>query len=113
MVEKVEEFVGDYSMACSFRSLEDNLLWAFASFYGPNLDSDHCLLCEELVRIISWWNLPTCIGGDFNVIRFLSERSSSCRLGSAKLEFSKFIPEMCLTDLPLMGGAFTWSNKHT
>lgn len=44
VVEKLEEFVREYTMACSFLSVKDNFLWAFASVYGPNLDSDKRLM---------------------------------------------------------------------
>jgi hypothetical protein len=29
---------------------------------------------EELAGIISWWESPWCIGGDFNATRFPSEK---------------------------------------
>lgn len=67
VVEKVKEFVANFTMACSFRSVEDNLLWAFTEVYGLNMDNECCLLWEELVGVLSWWNLPMCIGGDFNI----------------------------------------------
>lgn len=60
----------------------------------------------------AWWNLPTSIGGDFNVIRFPSERSSGGRLTRAMEEFSNFIRENLLVDLPMIGGDFTWSSNR-
>jgi hypothetical protein len=46
--------------------------------------------------------------GDFNVTRFPSERSGvACRL--AMSDFSDFLHEQGLLDLPLAGGLFTWS----
>ena len=35
---------------------------------------------EELADLNSWWNLPWCVGEDFNLVRFPSER-----LGAEKL----------------------------
>jgi len=56
------------------------MLWINSSgllqvFMGPNSGNDRRLLWDELAGIISWWNMPWCIGGDFNVTRFPSERS--------------------------------------
>jgi hypothetical protein len=60
----------------------------------------------------SWWELPRCIGGDFNVTCFPVEISRDVRLSAAMLEFSDFISEQGLMDLPLVGGSFTWSNNQ-
>lgn len=35
--------------------------------YGPNSDRDVRLLWDELFGLLSWWNLPWCTRGDFNV----------------------------------------------
>jgi len=99
-------------VACSFRSVADNFAWAFAGVYGPNLDSLRSSLWDELAGLSSWWELPWCIGGDFNVTRFPAERSRDVRLNAAMMEFSNFIFEQDLMDLPLTGGPFTWSNNQ-
>lgn len=46
------EFVGDYTMACSFKSLEDNFMWVFSGMYGLNEDRNRHLFWEELVKYI-------------------------------------------------------------
>ena len=56
--------------------------------------------------------MPWCVGGDFNVTRFPSERSGNACLDAAMMEFSKFISDQGLMDLPLAGGCFTWSISH-
>jgi hypothetical protein len=61
--------------------------------YGPNNDNDRKLLCDELVGIMSWLEKPWCIGGDFNAIRYPSERSGDIRLSLAMREFLDFIFE--------------------
>lgn len=54
--------------------------------------------------------LVGCIGGDFNVTRFPSERSGDSSSGSAMSDFSALLFELDLVDLPLAWGDFTWSN---
>ncbi|KAG2671361.1 hypothetical protein I3760_14G131900 [Carya illinoinensis] len=44
VVEKIEEFVGVYLVACSFTSVADDFMWVFAGVYGPNLDHERRLL---------------------------------------------------------------------
>ena len=113
VVEKVEEYIGSFLIACAFKCVSDGFSWAFAGVYGPNLDSDRSMLWDELVGVYSWWELPWCIGGDFNVVRFQSECSGSRRLRPASLEFSECIFDLNLIDLPLVGGGATWSNNQS
>jgi hypothetical protein len=54
--------------------------------------------------------VPWCIGGDFNATRFPSERLGNHRYAPSMEEFSRFIFDHGLMDIPLMGGQFTWSN---
>jgi len=112
VVEKVEERIGEFIVACSFRNVEDGFSWAFAVVYGPNSSCDRRGLWEELAGLISWWNLPWCIGGDFDVSRFLSERLGEAHLCPAMVEFSDFIFDLGLMAIPLVGGNFTWSNNR-
>jgi exonuclease III len=67
VVEKVDECVGVYSLAVSFRNIANHSTWAVASVYGPNLNRDRRLLWDELAGLLIWWNLTWCIGGEFNV----------------------------------------------
>jgi hypothetical protein len=36
--------------------------------YGPNDDVERRGLWEELAGLMSMWELPWCMGGDFNVV---------------------------------------------
>jgi len=100
VVEKIDECVGEFTLAILFRNVEDYFSWAFAGIYGPNSDGDGRFLWDELAGLLSWWNFPWCIGRAFNITRFPSER-----LGA------DFIFYHGLMDLPLVGGKFTWSNN--
>jgi hypothetical protein len=111
VVEKVEAYVGEFVVACSFKNVSDGFSWAFAGVYGPQSISSRRLLWEELAGLLSWWELPWCIGGDFNVTRFPNERSGVARFCPAMMEFSDFVSEQELMDLPLAGGTLTWSNS--
>ena len=48
--------------------------------------------------------------GDFNIVRFPSEQLGGSRLTLAMENFSEFIEELSLIDLPLEGGSYTWSS---
>jgi hypothetical protein len=61
VAKKIEE-CWEYFVACSFINV--------VGVYGPNYDCDRRFLGNELAGLLNWWNLPWCIGGDFNVTRF-------------------------------------------
>ena len=103
--------MGSFSVSCKFKSVVDQFSWKFTGVYGPNLVRDRWLLWEELFGLSSWWNIPWCVGGDFNVVRFPSERAGSTIFTATMRDFSDFIYEQGLIDIPLEGGIFTWSNS--
>lgn len=69
-------------------------------FYGMNW-----LVCKLVGLTLVHW-------GDFNVSRFLSERSSETLFCPVMEEFSYFIFEQGLMDVPLVSGLFAWSSNR-
>ena len=63
VLEKLEDVVGQFSVSCKFRNIEDNFEWDFSSVYSPIVDREKRLLLEEFAGLYSWWNLPWCVGG--------------------------------------------------
>ena len=119
VVEKIDEAVGDFSVSYRFRGVIDQFEWAFSGVYGPQTDRERSLMWDELVGLASWWGIPWCVGGDFNVIRFPTEKLG---WGGGKLSLqpcrifwnSPLISgSFGLLDIPLEGGSFTWSNNRT
>jgi len=78
--------------------LHDNFVWGPIGVYGLNDDNVRSALFEELGTFMSTWDIPWCLGGGFNVVRFPFERSSGGRLTFAMLEFSDFIDSCNLID---------------
>ena len=74
VVNKMEEAMGRFSVSCKFTSVEYQFIWAFTGVYGPNLQRDRRFLWKELCGLNSWWSVPWCVGGDFNVVRFPSKQ---------------------------------------
>ncbi|RVX21004.1 hypothetical protein CK203_002724 [Vitis vinifera] len=75
----------------------------FSGVYGPTMKRYREFFWEKLGVIRGLWNDPWCIGGDFNVIRFPSERSRDGRVSSSMRRFSEVIDDLDLRDLPLRG----------
>ena len=72
--------MGEFSIFCRFRNYEDDFVWVFTGVYGPCFGKEREGLCEELGAIKGLWNDSWCVGGDFNVVRFLVEDTSTSRL---------------------------------
>ena len=65
-----------------------------------------------MLKVFSWnvRGFNCCVGGDFNVLRFPSERSTGGRMSSAMFEFSGFIDSCNFIDFPLEGANYSWSS---
>ena len=74
VVEKVEEAVGRYSVSCKFKVVSSGLAWGFFGVYGSQRAAERRLMWEELAGVGVWWDVPWCVGGDFNTVRYPSER---------------------------------------
>ncbi|RVW47682.1 hypothetical protein CK203_095454 [Vitis vinifera] len=109
VLELVGLEVGIFSISCRFKNCEDGFMWFFTGVYGPTMKRYREPFWEELGAIRGLWSDPWCIGGDFNVIRFPSERSRVGRLSGSMRRFSEVLDELALRDLPLQGGPYTWS----
>lgn len=64
----------------------------------------------KLSDINALWDVPWCIGGDFNAIRFSQERRGGSKITRTMRGFNNFVKECALVDIPLQNTCFTWSN---
>ena len=87
----LEEAVSRFLVSCRFKNAVDKFEWAFTGVYGPNSDRNRRLLWEELSSLCNWWNMPWCVGGDFNIVQFPSEHSGCVSFTQAMHQFSDFI----------------------
>ena len=111
VVSKLEVCLGSFVATCSFRNVDDGLVWAFVGVYGSNRGNLRRLLWEELAGLMSLWEMPWCIGGDFNVTLYHSEGSGGARTRRAVTAFTEFTADQGHMNLPLSGRVSTWSNK--
>lgn len=58
------------------------------------------------------WNGAWCIGGDWNVIRYPSEKLGGSRITGDMRRFTDWINSHSLGDMPLSGASYTWSNHQ-
>ena len=112
VVAKTDDAIGHYSVSCKFQNVLDKREWAFLGVYGPQSDRERLLMWEELAGVAGWWGTPWCLGGDFNVVRFPTERLGAELFTPGMHDFSDFISSCGLMDISLEGGSFAWSNNR-
>ena len=76
IVELVDSKVGTYAVCIKFKSLLDDFVWGLIGVYDPNDVNLRHVFFDELKLFLSLWDIPWCLGGDFNVARSPLERSS-------------------------------------
>ncbi|RVW36184.1 Retrovirus-related Pol polyprotein from transposon RE2 [Vitis vinifera] len=82
----------------------DNKVLDVVGVYEPTLKRYREFFWEELRVIRGLQTDSWCNGGDFNVIRFPSERSREGRMSTSMRRFSEVIDELTLRDLLRQGG---------
>lgn len=108
-LEVSEMEVGQFSISCRIRNVEDGFVWLFTGVYGPFSREDREAFWGELGAIRGIWSDPWCIGGDFNVTLSQRDRSSQGRISGVMRRFAQIVDDLELIDLPLQGGVFSWS----
>lgn len=108
MVDKIDSLYGEHSVSCLFKDVETGIHWCFSGVYAPVNYGIGRGLWEELAGVKGIWEVPWCIGRDFNVVRFTQEQHGCNNISRDMKEFSDFIDDFGMLDLPLEGGCFTW-----
>ena len=108
-LEVLEMEMGQFSISCRLRNVEDGNAWIFPGVYRSFSKEDRGILWEELGAIRGIWDDPWCLGGDFNVTLSQREMSNQGRLTGAMRRFAQVVDELELLDLPMQGGLFSWS----
>ncbi|XP_077237086.1 uncharacterized protein LOC143878724 [Tasmannia lanceolata] len=104
---------GNHSLSVVLQRVEDASKVVFTGVYGPSLRVEKRRFWEELNVVRDRWVFPWCIGGDFNEIRFVGERSGCRRTTRNMVAFDDFIANHELVDLPLSGARFTWNRGES
>ena len=81
--------------------------------YGHNDRVGRYALFEEITQLVLAINKPILLLGDFNVILHSGERIGSFRCDRSMREFSEWIVELGLIDIPLHGVKFTWRRNES
>uniref|UniRef100_A0A2N9GTP0 Endonuclease/exonuclease/phosphatase domain-containing protein n=1 Tax=Fagus sylvatica TaxID=28930 RepID=A0A2N9GTP0_FAGSY len=86
---------------------------ALGGVYGPHDLSARRNFWDEMSGVESWWDVPWVVGGDFNVVRYPSERLGAVNITTPMQKFMDFISSTRLMDISMAEGRYTWSNSNS
>ena len=81
--------------------------------YGPADHSMSYIFLDELRNKIESCESPLLIGGDFNLMRYPSDKSTSNFSWPLADAFNAFIRDTAIREIPRIGARYTWTNRQT
>lgn len=78
--------------------------------YDPCRPQNKAEFWNELLQIRIQWGGPWLIGGNFNVIRFIHEKSRPNVITRSMRDFNDMINQCDLRDSPLLRAKYTWTD---
>jgi hypothetical protein len=86
--------------------------WWLTCVYGPQGNQAKINFLQELRDIRSQCAGPWLIAGDFNLIYRIEDKNNLNLYRAMMGRFRRWINDLSLKELPLLGRRFTWSNGH-
>lgn len=93
-------------------SLSHNFECVILNIYAPNDVSSRATFWDSLCNLKSEFPKPWCLDGDFNEIKNVEERKGCSRRDRGMRDFYNFMSKLEVSDLPMLGWQFTWSNSQ-
>jgi exonuclease III len=98
------------SMTCGIRIWEKN--WSILNVYGAPHDEGKDKFPPELATFCSRIRVPYIVGGDFNIVRFPSDKNRNFHPNGYTDTLNAVIHVNELRELDISRGKFTWSNNQ-
>jgi hypothetical protein len=101
-----------FSITIILKNRNNGFEWMYTTIYGSTRISLKNNFWLELQPIRNQYDLAWLIGGDFNVVRFRTERKGLFFNHSISRKFNSFISHNQLIDLKPTDRSYTWTNKR-
>jgi hypothetical protein len=98
-----------FSISCMLLDKKTNLSWRLVIVYGSPYDEGKPEFIDELYLVLSKWQGPTIVGGDFNLYRFALDKSNGRINQKMADHFNDFINKWDLVEVSPSNRKFTWS----
>jgi hypothetical protein len=104
--------VGCFSIVADVRDKKLNKNWTLAPVSGPTHEERRELFLTEISLICCNRKAPVIRGGDFNILRYSSEKNKNFSGNRFADMFNCIINTHNLRDIHMNGGKYTWSNNQ-
>jgi len=103
---------GNFSLSATVQCKKEKKKLLLVSIYGPAHDENKEEFITELSQICHKRSCPMLMGGDFNIMRYSSDKNKPFSPNKYSDLFNWMINTYELRDLNLNGGNYTWSNNQ-
>jgi len=101
-----------FSVSVLLTNKSNGFIWKLVVVYGPAYDDLRQDFLDELEVVMGSWKGPIMIGGDFNLVRFASDKSNGIYSHRWAGEFNDWISKWALMELNPSNKRFTWTNNQ-
>lgn len=110
--EYLNSWVTKNSATVLLRQINSGAKLLITNVYGPRIDQLKLAFINEIRFLASLVNYPWIIEGDFNLVRWLIDRSGNQRSFTLMSLFNDLIRELEVIDIPLQNWRFTWCSNR-
>lgn len=107
-----EQCVVAFSLSVVLVDIASDVRWLVTSVHGPTDRRLRDSFWGELDSFQSNWSGPWCLGGDWNVVRFPSEKLGGRTMPTDMVGFLEWINKHSLIDPHLGGFNFNWCSQQ-
>lgn len=100
---------------CSMvKSIHSDLKFILCNIYGPVYTGEKSKVWKEIsIGLSNFQNTPIILGGDFNTILNLKEKTGGInKVSQAMKDFNSWYSDLNLTEVPCRNGTYTWNNRR-
>jgi len=102
----------DFSISVMIKDIKTGFYWKLVVVYGSPYEDGKQEFLDELHSVMSRWQGPTMTAGDFNLIRFASDKSSAVINYRWAEAFNEWIHKWALVEVSPSNIRYTWTNKQ-
>jgi hypothetical protein len=103
---------GKFFLSATLLQRNNRSKWSFVLVYGPADHGRTDEFLQELVPFVSGSQLPVVVGGDFNLVRDVQDKSNGNINWPRVRRFNDALAAMSLRKVCRVGARFTWTNRQ-